>query len=827
MCGGRTSVEQPETPIGNVHVAAGDELVDHRRMKITRAQFLQIVSGGSAWLVSPGFARQIRPAVPDTARPLPLTAVRLTGGPLKKAQDMNAAYLLSLDPDRMLAFYHTRAGLAPKAQGYTGWDADGRQLTGHIAGHHLSAVSLMWAASGDSRFKQRADYIVSELKVVQDKQGDGFAGALQGVKEAFAEVSKGNIKSANFDLNGLWSPWYTLHKTFAGLRDAYRHTGNRTALEIEVKFAQWAERYLAPMSDELIQRMLATEFGGMNEMMADLYADTGDKRWLDLSYRFEHKAVLDPLKRGEDPLNGLHGNTQVPKLVGSAARYAYVGDRSDLAAATTFWDRVVNHHTFATGGHGKDEYFREPDKLANIAEGRTAETCNVYNMLKLTRKLFALQPDIRYAEFHEQALFNHILGSMDPSDGATCYMVPVGKGVRREYADMQRSFTCCVGTGMESHALHGLGLYYESGPSTALGASARLWVNLYAPSVAQWESAGVKLTMDSTFPEGDTAKLTLDVKTPRELTLALRRPSWARDGFTVRLNGAAVVSAATPGSYVELKRTWKAGDTVALTLPKALRLDRLRDNPKRAAVLFGPLVLAGDLGQQPRRSEDGNGDGPLAATTESPIIVTDRSVTEWVKPVPGEPGSFRTTGVGADITLAPFYKTHRRIYTGYWDLLTPAENDARLREIEAERERVRRLEAATIVFMAPTDPAVEKAHNQQGEQTSIVRTGGRPGRRAARWFSFDLPFKGETPRALVVTYNRDNRRARDFEILIDGQRLAEEKFPFDSESRFFDREYALPATLVQGRDKITIRFQVTGTNEIAPVYGLRLVRAGG
>ena len=211
--------------------------------------------------------------------------------------------------------------------------------------------------------------------------------------------------------------------------------------EIEVKFAQWAATYLDPMDDATVQRMLATEFGGMNEMMADLYADTGDRRWLDLSYKFEHKAVLDPLKRGEDPLSSLHGNTQVPKLVGSAARYAYAGDKADLTAATVFWDRVVNHHTFATGGHGKDEYFREPDTLGNITEGRTAETCNVYNMLKLTRKLFALQPDIRYAEFHERALFNHILGSIDAADGATCYMVPVGSGVRREYADMHRSFT--------------------------------------------------------------------------------------------------------------------------------------------------------------------------------------------------------------------------------------------------------------------------------------------------------------------------------------------------------------------------------------------------
>jgi DUF1680 family protein len=784
-------------------------------LRITRAEFLQLLAGGSAWLASSGFVRQVQRAVSNVARPLPLAAVRLTGGPLKHAQDLNASYLLSLDPDRMVAFYRVRAGLNPKAPGYTGWDADGRQLTGHIAGHHLSAVSLMWAASGDARFKQRADYIVDELRAVQDRQGDGFAGALPGVREAFAEVSRGEITSANFDLNGLWSPWYTLHKTFAGLRDAYRHTGNQTALAVEEKFAWWAARVLAPMSDDSIQRMLATEFGGMNEVLADLYADTGDKRWLDLSYRFEHRAVLEPLKRGEDPLNGLHGNTQVPKLVGSAARYAYAGDRNDLAAATTFWDRVVNHHTFASGGHGKDEYFREPDRLSRILEGRTAETCNVYNMLKLTRKLFALQPDVRYAEFHERALFNHILGSMDAADGATCYMVPVGRGVRREYADMQRSFTCCVGTGMESHALHGDGIYYESDD--------RFWINLYAPSVAEWRRASAKIVTTTSFPEGESATFRLELAKPRQFTLALRRPSWAGDRFAVRVNGEPVAMRSVPGSYVEITRSWTGGDTVAVDLPKELRLERLRDDPQRAAVMWGPLVLAGDLGPQPRRPADGDGDGPATANTESPIIVTERPVTDWVKPVAGRPGTFQTVGVGTTITLAPFHSTHRRIYTGYWDVLTPAENAARLKAIDAERERLRALEAATIVFFAPTDAAAETAHNQRGEQTSIVRTDGRPGRRAARWFSYELTLAA-APRALVVTYNRDNRRARSFEVQVDGQRLAEEKFAFDSESRFFDREYPLPPAMVDGKARLTIRFQATGTNEIAPVYGLRLIR---
>ena len=799
-------------------------------MKISRSQFFQLVAGGSAWLVSSGFKQKIKLAVADTARPLPLTAVRLTGGPLKTAQDLDAAYLLSLDPDRMLAFYRKRAGLPQKAEGYTGWDADGRQLTGHIAGHHLSAVSLMYAATGEARFKERADYLVAEIKACQDANADGFAGALPGVKEAFADVSKGNIKAANFDLNGLWSPWYTLHKTFAGLRDAYRHTGNQTALDIEVKFGGWAEKYLAPMDDAAIQRMLACEFGGMNEMMADLFADTGDRRWLDLSYKFEHKAVVEPLQRGADPLSSLHGNTQVPKLIGSAARYSYAGNKADLTAATVFWDRVVNHHTFATGGHGKDEYFREPDQLGNITEGRTAETCNVYNMLKLTRQLFALQPDVRYAEFHERALFNHILGSMDSDDGATCYMVPVGSGVRREYADMHRSFTCCVGTGMESHALHGLGVYYESGATSREPGGAKLWVNIYAPSTAQWESAGVKLTMDTSFPEGETATLALDVRAPRSFTIALRKPSWAGDGFEVRVNDRRVAQRLRSG-YVEITRSWTSGDEISLTLPKTLKLDRLADRPSKAAVLWGPLVLAGDLGAAPRRGDDGDGDGVRAAAPDPVALVTARPVTEWLKPVTGKPGVFRASGIARtvssqtpiDVEFSPFYSMHRRTYAAYWDVLTPAELTVRARELAAETERLRTLEAATISSVAIGDREIEKKFNQQGVETSVIRSDGRSGRRAIQWFSYDLPVNGHTIVTLVATYNSDQRRPRSFDVIVDGHKLASESQPQSSLSKFYEKEYVIPAELMRHKETLTVRFEATNGLEVTPVFGVRLI----
>jgi uncharacterized protein len=780
------------------------------------------------------------------ARPLPLNAVRLQGGPLKHAQELDARYLLSLDPDRMLAYYRDRAGLPKRAEPYGGWDGDGRNLTGHIAGHHLSAVSLMWAATGDARFKQRADYIVQELKVVQDTHGDGYLSALKGGRQAFNQLARGEIRSAAFDLNGEWSPWYTLHKTYAGLRDAYRHTGNRTALDVEIKFAGWAERILAGLDDAQLQRMMNTEFGGMNEVFADLYADTGDARWLALSYKFEHRAFIEPLRRHEDDLGGTHGNTQVPKLLGSAARFAATGDPADLLAAAFFWDQVVHHHSFSSGGHGQDEYFSPPDELNDHLDGRTAETCNVYNMLKLTRRLFSFWPDPHYADFHERALFNHILASIDPEDGRVCYMVPVGMGVSHEYQDPLRSFTCDVGTGMESHALHGYGIYYE--------ARDRLWVNLYAPTTADWAAAGVRVAMETDFPEGETAKLTLQVPAPRRFTLALRRPYWAGDGFVIKVNGQDVTprpqvpaagaarsqyrGTAFPSSvFTELPRTWRTGDVVEVTLPKSLHLEAVPDNPRRASVMWGPLVLAGDLGPEPGREGRGDEEGErLVPPPPVPVFVAaDQPVATWVKPVAESPARFRTEGVGrepdaagrpSDVALHPFFRLHRRTYSTYWDLFTPEEWERRKAEYATEAERLRKLAAATVAYFEPGGSAEREYNYQAGQGVFPQRILGRRGRRGTSWFSYELPVDATHPMILIATYYNGDRRGlpAEFAIQVDGRQVATEQRRVTDPRRFVDVAYPLPADLVRGKSKVTVRFEAKDGSQIATVFGLRMIR---
>ncbi len=779
------------------------------------------------------------------ARPVPLERVRLTGGPLKRAQELTGAYLLALDPDRMMAYYREGAGLAKKAEPYTGWDGGGKNLTGHIAGHHLSAVSIMYKATGDERFKARASYLVRELDEVQRKQGDGYCGAIPGLRAAYAQVSSGDIRAASFDLNGLWSPWYTLHKTYAGLRDAYRLTGDTLALQVETRFAQWAEGVLKPLSDAQMQKMMLTEFGGMNEVLADLYADTGDKRWLDLSLRFEHHAVTGPLKRHQDNLSGKHGNCQIPKLIGSAARYGYTGDAQDIMASSFFWDRVVRHHSYASGGHGLSEYFGAPDELSRRVDGRAAETCNVYNMLKLSRRLFSLRPDAAYADFHERALFNHILASIDPEDGRTSYMVPVGRGVQQEYQDMQRDFTCCVGSGMESHGLHGLGVYYESDDT--------IWVNLFVPSTADCELGGAKLAMESSFPDGDSATIRVTLPAPKEFTLAVRRPVWAGDGFRIAVNGEPLPqppiaslndpvaggragglgneSEVQSSSYVNIKRTWRPGDTVSLVLPKSLRLEPTADDPTVTAIMWGPLALAADLG--PRR--EGRRNAPAAPAWRL-MVSPSRDVADLL--VPASPnGDFRTrplmrvagtSDAPTALALSPFYRVHRRTYALYYDLVSPAEYDARGAALASARAAAARLDAATVGRVTVGDEASEKAANYRSEPADrpTARTEGRSQRGGAGWFSYDLPVDPAAPMQLVVTFQKDPglpTLVADFAFLVDGTRVA--KYTADQRAfGFYDEVYAVPEALTKGKSKVTVRLEAGAGSRIVPVFGIRTVK---
>lgn len=420
------------------------------------------VSGAYSQSYVPGYGNRgmkVAPQVPVEAYPFDLKDVRLLDGPFKEAMEADARYLLQVEPDRLLSDFRIHSGLEAKGKKYGGWESSG--LAGHTLGHYLSACAMEYASTGDVRYLQRVNYIVDELQVCQTARKTGYIGAIPREDSLWMEVSAGKIRSRGFDLNGGWSPWYTVHKVMAGLLDAYLYCDNVKALQVEKGMADWTGSIVGHLSDSLDQRMLACEYGGMNEVLVNTYAITGDKKYLDLSYKFHDKRILDSLSMGLDNLPGKHSNTQIPKVIGCARRYELTGDEKDKTIAEFFWRTVVNDHSYATGGNSNYEYLGAARKLNDYLTDNTTETCNTYNMLKLTRHLFALHPSAGLMDYYEKALYNHILASQNHEDGMMCYFVPLRMGTKKEYSDQFHTFTCCVGSGMENHVKYGESIYFR------------------------------------------------------------------------------------------------------------------------------------------------------------------------------------------------------------------------------------------------------------------------------------------------------------------------------------------------------------------------------
>jgi DUF1680 family protein len=745
------------------------------------------------------------------ARPFKLTEVRLLDGPFKKAMESDGAYLLRLDPDRLLSWFRKEAGLKPKGEVYGGWEAMG--IAGHSLGHYLSACSMMFAATGDVRFRKRVHYIVAELELCQKTIGNGYVAAIPNGKKIFQEVAAGDIRSKGFDLNGGWVPWYTLHKLFAGLLDAEMYTASRAALVVAIKLADWAYDTTANLTEEQFQRMLACEHGGMNESLAELYARTGNNKYLSLSRRFHHKAVLEPLARKEDRLQGLHANTQIPKLIGLARRYELTAEAADRTAAEFFWDRVVRHHSYVIGGNSEGEHFGPPDKLNHRVGGNTCETCNTYNMLKLTRHLFSWSASADYADYYERALYNHILASQNPADGMVCYYVPLRPGAEKTYSKPFDSFWCCVGTGMENHTKYGDSIYFHDDDT--------LWVNLFVASELTWRRKGLILRQETLYPESDTVSFRFSGRRPISLSLRLRYPAWATNGLRVSINGQPQRVSAGPGSFLELRRTWSNGDKVDLSIPMSLRLEAVPDNPQRVAVLFGPIVLAGELPSAEEAMARGSVYMPA-------LLTRDRQLTDWLKPNEARPLTFQTDNVGkpGDVTFSPFYRMHQQRYSVYWDLLTPEQWIVREASFKAELERVRLLEAATIDFVQPGEMQPERDHDMQGERTTVGEHQERKWRHASDggWFSFALKVVPDKPIALICTYWGGELGPRKFDVLVDGVTIATQSLQSDKPGEFFDVTYAIPEQVTKGKNKVTVRFQAHTGNTAGGLYGLRAIR---
>lgn len=744
--------------------------------------------------------------------PFDLAEVKLLGGPFKHATDLNAQSLLNYQPDRMLANFRKAAGLEPKAEHFGGWEA--QTISGHTLGHYLSACALMYRTTGDQRFLDRVNYIVDELALCQEADGSGFLGAFpDGKKILTEEVAKGDIRSQGFDLNGIWVPFYNQHKTMAGLRDAYHLCGNEKALTVNQKLADWIGTIVSGLNEEQIQNILNCEHGGINETLADLYADTGEERYLALSRVFHHKEILEPLADGQDILPNKHANTQVPKLIGLARRYELTLDQRDLAAASFFWDRVAHHHSYVTGGNSNHEYFGRPDQLRNRLSNETTETCNVYNMLKLSDHLFQIEAQAKVGDFYERALFNQILSSQHPGDGRVIYNLSLEMGGTKEYQDPEW-FTCCIGTGMENHSKYGGAIYYHN--------DQELFVNQFIASELTWEEKGLKLKQETTFPDQQGATLVFSVSEPTALTLRIRYPYWAdKNGVSVQVNGKTQKITETPGSFIAIRRYWEDGDKVTLKMPFTLRLETMPDDTDRVAVMYGPLVLAGDLGPA---------DDPNAHTPDYvPYFFTEnRDPNAWIKPVAGEVNTFKTEGVGKprDVVLKPFYRTHERRYSVYWDLFNQQKWDEKQAAYQAELAEKKKLESLTHDFLQLGEMQPEREHKLEGDNTFPQDFQDRKMRGAERggWFGFEMSVISDQPMALAIEYWGGFTGSKTFDIQVDGQTIATENISGKADGRFITITYPVPPELTQGKKKVKIKFMPHTGHRAGPVFSVRMIR---
>ena len=575
----------------------------------------------------------------NRVQPFDLRDVALLDGPLLDAQRVNAEYLLSLDGDRFLHFFRAEAGLPPRAAAYGGWESP-TEGAGRCLGHYLSAMSAQYRLSGDGRHRDRIAHVVAELAECQRANGDGSLSAERGQRQFWADLAAGHADA----LRRHRVPWYVQHKLFAGLRDAYQLADVNEAKGVLVRLSDWAVRVTAKLDDAGFQRMLDQEHGGMREVLADVYALTGDRRYLALSDRFEHHAVTDPLAAGTDALAGLHANTQLAKIVGAARAYELTGDARQRRIAETFWAAVVDHHTYANGGDSDDERFGPPDRLTpGVA---TSETCNTYNLLKLTRYLIAWDPRPAYGDYCERALYNHLLPAVGPGPGNYCYYTPVGGGHARPFSSPTGSFWCCVGTGMENPTAYGAGLYFHDGRD--------VWVNGFAPSRLTW--GDVTVTQTTRYPED--GRVTFTVRAGRPMAIHVRVPSWA-DGATI--GGAAV----TAGTFATIELP--GSGTFTAEVPMRLRAEPLGDG-RSVAVFRGPLLLVGRLSAVDPAAEL-LGDSPAVpkgSDPAPPVAVGGRPVEQWVVPMEG--GTFRTrdAGLAADIDLVPLYRLGSCRYRMCW-----------------------------------------------------------------------------------------------------------------------------------------------------------------
>ena len=591
------------------------------------------------------------------ARPFPLTQVRLLHGALKEAQERNHVYLWMLPNDRLLHTFRLNAGRVSTAQPLGGWESPDCELRGHFAGgHYLSACALMFASTGDEALRLKANELVEEMAKCQ--QEDGYLSAFPA---SFIDRLKKNER--------IWAPFYTYHKIMAGLLDMYTLCGNTQALVMAGRMADWAAKWVEPLSDEELAKVQLVEHGGMNEVCFNLYAVTGEKKYRDLGFRFEHKKFFDPLAAGEDKLAGHHSNTNIPKVIGAARGYEVSNDPRYHAIAENFWHHVAEHHAYCTGGTSATvplssddgEGWHTPDNLANQLVTDAEECCCSYNMMKLSRHLFGWSADARIMDYYERLLWNVRLGTQD-EHGMLMYYVSMQPGYPKTFGTAYDSFWCCTGTGVEEYAKLGDSLYFHDAEG--------IYVNQFAASEVEWPEKGVRLTQHTEFPVEASTALTIDAARPVRFALRVRKPYWC-DGMAVRVNGKPEKGTLGANGYIELDRLWQQGDRVEIELPMHFHAAPLPGDSTTQAMMYGPLVLAGLMGRDGLTpaviyGHMGPGrDGQFSGAV-MPKIEAGKSAA-WVEKT-NEPLRFKTAGQISAMDLKPLYQVADERYTIYWQV---------------------------------------------------------------------------------------------------------------------------------------------------------------
>lgn len=711
---------------------------------------------------------QVNAQIPAQLEHFEIKDVLLSESAFKKAQDMDIRYLLSLDPDRLLAPYMKEAGLEPKAENYTNWENTG--LDGHVGGHYLSALSYMYASTGNQEIKERLDYYISELKRCVD--AEGYLSGVPHGRQIWKEISEGNIRAASFGLNDRWVPLYNIHKIYAGLRDAYLITGNKDALKMFLDLTEWMYNLTEGLTEEQLQDMLRSEQGGLNEVFADAAALSGDSRYLDLAKRFSHKYLLDFLIAKEDRLTGMHANTQIPKVIGYKRIADIEGNQTWNDAATFFWETVVEKRSISIGGNSVYEHFHPSEDFSSMLTSEQGpETCNTYNMLRLSKMLYTTSSDSKYMDYYERALFNHILSTINPIQGGFVYFTPMRPGHYRVYSQPQTSFWCCVGSGIENHARYGEMIYSHR-------ADKELIVNLFIPSTLKWGKTVIEQI--NNFPAEEGTTLLINPKKASEFTVSIRVPEWTSgDRMNPRVNGEAVEGVIEEG-FLKIDRKWTKGDRLTVDLPMSLRAVQLPDMSENYSFMYGPMVLAASLGKEDQLgmyADDSRG-GHIAAgkklpLNEMPLIVGEKEdMLSHISKVEGSPLTFRMTGLAPlkykELTLVPFSSLHECRYMVYWPLVSEDEWKARLAKQEMDEKARIALEMFTADKVTCGEQQPESDHFANVANSVNGDNDGRHWRRTRNegWFSYVMNPKGKTIQHIrIVCQGQEGNEAT---VLVNG-----------------------------------------------------------